>query len=72
MEDLQFKILQDGISGIHARLDRMNGRLGEAEEEIAVLKDRSDRSERQGGIFGAIGGGIVAGAIFVIKALLGK
>ena len=72
MDDFQFRVLQDGINGIHARLDRQNGRIGEAEGEIAVLKDRSDRAERQGGIFGAIGGGAVTGAIFIVKALMGK
>lgn len=72
MDDFQFRVLQDGITGIHARLDRQNGRLAEAESEIAVLQDRSDRAERQGGIFGAIGGGVVTGIIFVAKALMGK
>lgn len=72
MDDFQFKVLQDGIDGINARLDRMNGRVSDNEQEIAVLKDRSDRAEKQGGLFGAIGGGAVTGIIFVVKALMGK
>lgn len=72
MDEFQFRVLQDGINGINSRLDRQNGRLAEAEQEIAVLQDRSDRAERQGGIFGAICGGVVTGIIFVAKALMGK
>lgn len=72
MDDFQFQTLQKGIDGIHARLDRMNGRVGDAEQELAVLKDRSDRAEKQGGMFGAIAGGIVTGVMFAIKSLLGK
>ena len=72
MDDFQFQTLQKGIDGIHARLDRMNGRVGDAEQELSVLKDRSDRAEKQGGMFGAIAGGIVTGVMFAIKSLLGK
>jgi hypothetical protein len=36
------------------------------------LKDRSDRAEKQGGMFGAIGGGLVTGVILTVKALMGK
>jgi hypothetical protein len=72
MDDFQFEVLQKGIDGINARLDRQNGRLGSAEQEIAVLQDRSDRAEKQGGIFGAIGGGVVTGVILTIKALMGS
>ena len=72
MDDFQFQTLQKGIDGIHDRLDRMNGRVSESEQEIAVLKDRSDRAEKQGGLFGAIGGGIVTGIVLTVKAILGK
>jgi hypothetical protein len=72
MDDFQFTTLQKGLDGIHARLDRMNGRVSESEQEIAVLKDRSDRAEKQGGMFGAIGGGLVTGVILTVKALMGK
>lgn len=72
MDDFQFQTLQKGIDGIHARLDRMNGRVSENEQEIAVLKDRSDRAEKQGGMFGALGGGLMTGVILTVKALLGK
>lgn len=72
MDDFQFQTLSKGIDGIHARLDRINGRVSETEQELAVLKDRSDRAERQGGIFGAIGGGLVTGIVLTIKALMGS
>lgn len=72
MDDFQFLTLQRGLDGINERLDRMNGRVSESEQEVAVLKDRSDRAEKQGGLFGAIGGGAVTGIIFVVKALMGK
>lgn len=72
MDDFQFQTLQRGLDGINERLDRMNGRVSESEQELAVLKDRSDRAEKQGGLFGAIGGGIVTGIVLTVKALLGK
>ena len=36
--------LMDAIKGIHWRLDTLNGRTRESEQQIAVLSDRSGRS----------------------------
>lgn len=70
MDEFQFRVLQDGINGINARLDRQNGRLGEAEQAIAVLEDRSEREKgtasKWGGITGSLGGligGFLAGLL---------
>ena len=70
MDDFQFSTILRELSGINARLDRMNGRLGKAEIEVGVLADRSNRAERQGSIFGALGGGAATGAILLIKSWL--
>jgi hypothetical protein len=35
--------LMDAIRGIHSRLDTLNGRTRESEQQIAVLTDRSGR-----------------------------
>lgn len=72
MDDFQFQTLQKGIDGIHARLDKLNGRVGENEQEIAVLKDRSDRAERQGGLYGAMAGGLISGVVLTVKAWMGR
>lgn len=60
--------LRDGISGVHDRLDGLNGRTRTAEADIAVLKDRSNRLERQqqeqarqSSVMGLGGGGLVVG-----------
>lgn len=53
---------------ITERLDLLNSRTGKNEQEIAVLKDRSDR----GGVLGGIAGGAVGGAILAIKAWFDK
>lgn len=37
-----YEAMTKGFTDINTRLDRQNGRLGEAEQELAVLKDRSD------------------------------
>lgn len=36
-----------GFEGLNNRLDRLNGRMGDTEQEVAVLKDRSDDTVRQ-------------------------
>jgi ABC-type transporter Mla subunit MlaD len=38
--------LRDGFSGVHERLDTINGRLRQTESAVCVLEDRSDRTER--------------------------
>lgn len=69
MDDFQFQVLQNGIEDIKKRLDQMNGRVSDNEQEIAVLKDRSNRAEKQGGLFGALGGGVATGIVFALKAM---
>lgn len=72
MDDYQYNAIMRELTGINTRLDRQNGRLGDAEVELGVLKDRSDRAERVGGIFGAIGGGVTAAIMLWGKKLLGQ
>ena len=61
-----------GFTGVNGRLDTLNGKANAHESQIAVLTDRSDRSERQSGVIGSITGGITAGVVLVVKSLLGK
>ena len=37
-----YETMTKGFADINTRLDRQNGRLGDAEQELAVLKDRSE------------------------------
>lgn len=41
--ELNKKELMEGISGIHHRLDTLNGRTNQNVTDIAVLKDRESR-----------------------------
>lgn len=57
-----YESLDKGFAGVHARLDTMNGRVAANTTEIAVLKDRGDRTNDPmarlaGGV--AIGGGLL-------------
>lgn len=61
-----------GFSGINNRLDALNGKTSLHGQELAVLRDRSDRSERQAGVTGAITGGVVSGVVLAVKALFTK
>ncbi len=62
--------MQRGFGGMNSRLDMLNGKTNEHEAELAVLKDRSDRSERQAGIIGTVTGGGSAAIVILIKAWL--
>ena len=42
--DERHQALMTSLRGIHERLDRLNGRTRDSEREIAVLADRSGRS----------------------------
>ena len=42
--DERHAAVMDGLEKIHHRLDMLNGRTRENERNIAVLSDRSDRS----------------------------
>ena len=41
------KMCENGFDGVHARLDKLNGRMGDAEQDIAVLKDRAAQAEHR-------------------------
>lgn len=53
-------VLREDIKGVHDRLDDLNGRTRKAEEQIAVLKDRSsntsDTTARWTAILAIVGG----------------
>ena len=55
--------VQDGFAGIHSRLDTINGRTRQNEQDIAVLKDRGNRNTA------AWGGGTAITVIGLIEAL---
>ena len=42
--DERHQALMTSLRGIHERLDKLNGRTRDSEREIAVLADRSGRS----------------------------
>ena len=41
--DERHAAVMDALRGIHSRLDTLNGRTRESEQQIAVLTDRSGR-----------------------------
>lgn len=43
---IHLEYLREGVDGINARLDALNGRTRQTEMDIAVLRDRADGSER--------------------------
>lgn len=56
--------IRAAVDGVNKRLDDLNGRTRENEEDIAVLKDRSADAKKSGGIAGTIGGflgGVLSG-----------
>lgn len=59
-----YQTLDDGFRGVHARLDKLNGTVGDHGEAIAVLEDRGTRDP-----LARVGGGIVA-VILLIWAWL--
>lgn len=72
MTDHQFIFLRDQLADLKRLTEGgfadMNGRVRENEKDIAVLQDRSDRSERQSGIIGAITGAVSSSAVIALKA----
>lgn len=64
--------MNSGFSGVNTRLDALNGKTAIHTAEIAVLRDRSERAERQSGITGSITGGLAAGVVIAVKALIGS
>lgn len=73
--DRLYTTMDQGFRGVHTRLDMSNGRLGKAETEIAVLKDRSEKTSKQatdqaqfaGAIWGSVVGAVVAGVFEGIR-----
>lgn len=67
--------IKDAVDGVNARLDILNGRQRTAEQDIAVLKDRSEEakttSRNQGAVWGSIAGGVMTGALWVWQTLSG-
>ena len=68
--DRLYQTLDAGFSGIHARLDRMNGRVGELETDVAVMQATHPK-----GAAAAWGGGIagaIVGLVEAAKWMVGK
>ena len=67
MNDDLFQRLRDdmktGFSGIHERLDQLNGRVRDTETDVAVLKDRNGRRAT------IWGGGAGAGVVATVEAI---
>lgn len=56
--------------GLDERLDLLNGRTRKNENDIAVLKDRSDEGKRAGAKWGAGAGAAIGGAIVTVYKLV--
>lgn len=48
--DRLYKTLDDGFKGVHSRLDRVNGTVGEHTVKIAVLEERAHPAIWGGGV----------------------
>lgn len=80
------KMCEHGFEGMNDRLDKVNGRVGHAEQEIAVLKDRADQtktradeaadtadSARGSARWWSLGiASVIAGAAEVLRSYYGK
>ena len=53
---VDLRYIRDDVRDNNELVRETNGRLREAETEIAVLKDRSGEAKRAGGIAGTLGG----------------
>ena len=53
---IHLQYLREGVDGINERLDRQNGRIRLAEQDLAVLKDRASEHRKASGVWGAVGG----------------
>lgn len=76
MTDDLFNLLRqdmiNGFSGIHQRLDVINGRVRETEQSTAILQDRDSRTGRSALWWGGSGGAAVIGLIEAVKAYFAK
>lgn len=53
-------LIQDGIKGVHDRLDTLNGRTREVESDVAVLKAQSATAKDPAARWTAVGSAIGA------------
>ena len=65
-----YDTIDDGFRGVHVRLDRMNGRIGTAETDIAVLQEKS--SAARSAAWGGGIGGVMIGLVESVKWLMGR
>lgn len=65
--DRLYHTLEVGFSGVHSRLDRLNGQVGKHEAQIAVLEDRGHPAAWGGGI-----GGLLVAVVEGAKWMIGK
>ena len=65
--DRLYKTLDDGFAGVNARLDRLNGVIGDHATELAVLKDRAHPAAWGGSL-----GAAVVGLVETLKWLVSK
>lgn len=68
---IHVEYIREGIDGVHARLDALNGRTRTNETDIAVLKDRSADARKAGGLWGAGAGAFVGGVLAVLYQTFG-
>lgn len=80
------KMCESGFEGMNGRLDKLNGRVGNTEQAIAVLEDRAehankradeaaDKADSAGGNakWWSVGiAGVISGAFEIWRALYGK
>lgn len=73
--DRHGEAIGDRIDETNRHLRTLNGRVSTNEKTIAVLQDRSERTQRdasaKGGAYGAVGGGVIGGIVYVIAKLFG-
>lgn len=60
-----------GMSGVHERLDRLDGRVRTTETSVEVIKDRHAQAGRSGAKWGTAAGAAVAGLLTALWQLLG-
>lgn len=61
--------IREGFRVTHEKQDYTNGRLREAEQDIAILKDRAERATRQSVASGAGAGAALVSAFEFVKWL---
>lgn len=59
------RLIREDVKGVNDRLDALNGRTREAEQQIAVLEERT--SARAAALLGGGVGGVVIAAVEAVK-----